>query len=99
MQLHVRRIGTLAWLWSGRPDFLSISMTLPSGLLGRYTPTSTTILAISSSIFACGMRQERDLYPNMISRRTFFSGLVFLMYGLSLPEMEVTSWKNPNSRS
>jgi len=43
---------TFAWLWSGRPDFLSTSITTPSGLLGRYTPTSTTIFAISSSILA-----------------------------------------------
>lgn len=32
-------------------------------------------------------------------RRTFFSGLVFLMKGLSLPEMSVTSLKKLNSRS
>lgn len=43
---------TLAWLWRGRPDFLSMSTTIPSGLLGKYTPTSTIILAISSSILA-----------------------------------------------
>ena len=31
--------------------------------------------------------------------RTFFSGLVFLINGFNLPEMDVTSLKNPNSRS
>jgi hypothetical protein len=32
-----------------------------------------------------------------VIERTFFSGFDFLMYGFSLPEIEVTSWKKPNS--
>jgi len=48
---------------------LSISTTTPSGLLGRYTPASTTILAISSSILAW-TRSRRKRSASKETRRT-----------------------------
>lgn len=74
-----------------------MSTTIPSGLLGKYTPMSTFILAISSSILACeGINNFiwDSIYPN-----TIFSGFVFLMYGFNFPDIDVTSLKNENSRS
>ena len=50
--LNVAMNGVLAADWSGRPDVRLMSTTAPSGLDGRYTPSSTAILAISSSILA-----------------------------------------------
>ena len=49
---------------------------------------------------AQGTQVSRQLRHNkcLIHSRTFFSGLLALMYGLSLPEIEVTSSKKSNSR-